>query len=189
MLIPLAPAPAPPAQMLIPLAPAPARAPHPPPPPPPSQGQYLPPNSQYRTPQMQDICRVSPQPAQSQLKSGSIDPPISSISAAVGAAGDTTTVSHLCNPRLCRPRQQQFTLLICQVNLQTPPCQKHSQTACQCNRCPIQEFLNRVQAVQNKCLTDMVGLVEQFNSSLHLSTSRAVLEYSQMMDTQLLGPT
>ncbi|CAL5406501.1 unnamed protein product [Camellia sinensis] len=69
------------------------RGPPPPPPNPPTHlGQYLPPDSQYRTPQMQDICRVSPQPAQSQLKSGSIDPPITSISAAVGAAGDTTRV-------------------------------------------------------------------------------------------------
>ncbi|CAK9138717.1 unnamed protein product [Ilex paraguariensis] len=31
------------------------------------QGQYLPSNSQYQTPQMQDISRVAPQPAQSQL--------------------------------------------------------------------------------------------------------------------------
>lgn len=33
----------------------------------PSQGQYLPPDSQYRAPQVQDVSRVMPQPAQSQI--------------------------------------------------------------------------------------------------------------------------
>uniref|UniRef100_A0A5B6ZZL3 Putative extensin-like n=1 Tax=Davidia involucrata TaxID=16924 RepID=A0A5B6ZZL3_DAVIN len=45
----------------------PTQIPNPPAPTQPSQGQYLPSDSQYRTPQMQDISRVAPQPTQSQV--------------------------------------------------------------------------------------------------------------------------
>ncbi|KAA8526383.1 hypothetical protein F0562_008414 [Nyssa sinensis] len=45
----------------------PNQMPNPPAPTQPSQGQYLPSDSQYRTPQMQDISRVAPQPTQSQV--------------------------------------------------------------------------------------------------------------------------